>query len=433
MSSFHDQVFSEIESARKLAAEFANRHGRDLGQSKSRVKLADRHVQEEAAAAEIAALAAEEERLVLEARERAERRAKARAEENARAVVASQPRPAPAPDRAVVAASTPPPLPAKSRWNAQAILNGLAKLRAKERFAAEELIRKARAICEKTPAATTVADQADGDDEKDPATPPATPVRGMWVPSHGSKQIWYFTSGGTRCGPVTFAELRTMAASRVLDPRQDSVWKNGMEDWKQAGLLDGLFERRSVLADVPEPRMEKVPKKVAALPTQLNAALASKHMSWPGTGRLSLWLGLLLLPVIWGELLDWSGPTLVATFGIRLVELALPWLSALPYLVLILLILTRLVNLGMSRWWSLGLAVPIVNLWIAFRCLFCPAGHAYHRKLDRAGLVALIATLVIVPTALWINLHDPGLISPGGIVGEIRSWITAAGKWAGVW
>lgn len=413
MSSFHDQVFSEIESARKLAAEFANRHARHPSGTAQGPREADRREQEAAAEAEIAALAAEEERLASEARERAELRAKARAEKNLSSADVRE------------ADTDVAPEPAKSRWNATAILNALAKLRAKERYAAEQLIRKARAIGEN--ASPTEAASVPSSDGRVPVNPPAAPVRGMWMPSQGATQVWYFTSGGTRCGPVTFAELRTMSASRVLHPRRDMVWKEGMEDWTQAGLLDGLFERRFVPAETPDPRGLKPSKPVAALPTRLNAALASKHMSWPGIGRLALWLGMLLFPLVWSGILRWCGPTLGATFGSASMGAVLRGLGLLPWLVVVFLVLGRLVNLGMSRWWALGLAVPIVNLWIAFRCLCCPPGHALHRQMDRAGVLTAIATLAALPLLTWVQIQHPGLFSPSGVMTALHGWMDRAG------
>ena len=104
MSSFHDQLFSEIEAARKLAAEFANRHGRKKVESPPVPSEEDRLAREKAAAAEIAALAAEEERLAAQARERA----RAREENKANA---GKPQPAGA-----------TPEPADRSWSATAIL-----------------------------------------------------------------------------------------------------------------------------------------------------------------------------------------------------------------------------------------------------------------------------------------------------------------------
>lgn len=411
MSSFHDQIFSEIDAARKLAAEFASRHGRNQPGEPPLPNDANRLAQEQAAVAEIAALAAEEERLANQARERANHRAQARAEETARAELAQE--------------GSPAPEPAESRWNAMAILKGLAKLRAEERSAAEQLIRKAHEVrSEESPGTTDRAPdgQACGTEH------PAAPVRGMWTPSLGAQQVWYFTSAGTRCGPVTFGELRTMAASRVLDPRLDMVWKEGMEGWKPAGLLDGLFERRAVAAQTTETRSGKKPRKVTALPTDLTAALATRQVRWPGVGRLALWLGLLLFPVLWSRLVWWSAATLFDTFGGSLTSKLLPVANIVPIAVLIYLLLMRLVNVGMSRWWGVMLAIPILNFWVAFRCLVCPAGFAHHRKLDRTGITIALAVVVAVPAVWYVNSKYPDMLSPARLQTALPHLIEKAGE-----
>lgn len=410
MSSIHDQVLSEIDFARKLAAELANRHGNNRDGSARMPREVDRLDQEKAAAEEIAALAAEEERLALQARERAESRAKARAEEKANA--------------GAVAPLVSPQAPetSKSRWNAVSILNGLAKLHAKERAAAEELIGKALEVRSVESPGVQVAEKESGPE------PPADAIRGMWNPALGATQVWYFTSEGERCGPVTFAELRTMAASQVLDPRLGMVWKKGMEGWKQAGLLDGLFERRMVPVEAEGRRLAKQPRPLAALPSDLTEALASKYMSWPGVGRLVLWLGLLVFPVLWSQILLWGGPYLATWFGRTLMAGLLPWAAFVPIPVLLYLILERLANVGMSRWWALALVIPILNLWVGFRCLVCPSGYAYHRKLDRAGLVTALALLLAVPAALYLGLEHPGVLSAARLQAGLRAAVTGAVK-----
>ncbi len=410
-SSFHDQIFSEIDAARKLAAEFANRHGRKPAGTPSLPSETDRLAQEQAAAAEIAALAAEEERLAGQARERAEHRAIARAEEKAMAGEAR--------------GTDPAPKQAKSRWSAKEILSGLAKLRVNERSAAELLIRRAHDVRDERLSGTTDYDPEGQQDFQQPAAP----VRGMWTPSLGATQIWYFTSAGTRCGPVTFEELRAMAASRVLDPRLDMVWKEGMDGWKQAGHLDGLFERRFLQTATSPVSDGKRLKNFAALPTNLTAALASKHLFWPGVGRRLLWLGLLLVPLLWRELLWWSGPKLVATFGSAMMTKLLPFASIVPVAVLIYLVLMRLVNLGMSRWWGLLLAIPLLNLWVGFRCLICPSGYAHHRKLDKSGMATALAIVGIAPALWYINLQNPGVLSLAHFQAVLHHLIEGAGKW----
>jgi hypothetical protein len=408
MNSFHDQIFSEIDAARKLAAEFANRHGRIPAGAPRVPSGVNRLAQEAAAAAEIASLAAEEERLGNEANERAKRRARARAEETTKA--------------GVVREVSPTPAQAKSRWNAMAILNALAKLRAKERSAAEALIRKAHELRDQAPPGAK-----DHAQERAPKEP-AAPVRGMWNPSLGASQVWYFTTGDTRCGPVTFGDLRTMAASRVLDPRLDMVWTDGMEGWQQAGLFDGLFERRTIPAAVPDTHGEKRPRRVTALPADLTATLASRYLYWPGVGRLTVWLGTLLFPVLWSEFLWWSTPTLFATFGSAWMSKLLPFASIVPVAVVIHLVLMRLVNVGMSRWWALVLAIPVLNLWVGFRCLACPAGYAHHRKLDRTGIAIVLAVLVAFPAGGYIHSEHPGLLSPSQFQAALHRLIERSAK-----
>jgi hypothetical protein len=61
----------------------------------------------------------------------------------------------------------------------------------------------------------------------------------------------------------------------------------------------------------------------------------------------------------------------------------------------------RLMNLGMSRWWFFANFVPILNLWIGYRCFACPAGYALHKKLDGAGVaLAILYWLLMVLTVL---------------------------------
>jgi hypothetical protein len=84
--------------------------------------------------------------------------------------------------------------------------------------------------------------------------------------------------------------------------------------------------------------------------------------------------------------------------------------------------LERLLNVGMSRWWFLGNFVPLLNLWVGYRCFACPAGYAYHKKLDGIGvalaiiywlmiLVAIVAAIGLV--ILLVNYaNDPRLAEP---------------------
>lgn len=62
----------------------------------------------------------------------------------------------------------------------------------------------------------------------------------------------------------------------------------------------------------------------------------------------------------------------------------------------------RLKNVGMSPWWCLGMIVPILNIFVWFRCLICPEGYADTKKLDTAGKI--VAGIILGLFALFIIL-----------------------------
>jgi hypothetical protein len=96
--------------------------------------------------------------------------------------------------------------------------------------------------------------------------------------------------------------------------------------------------------------------------------------------------------------------------------------SLLIFIIVLHFNLERLLNVGMSRWWFLGNFVPLLNLWVGYRCFACPAGYAYHKKLDGIGvalaiiywlmiLVAIVAAIGLV--ILLVNYaNDPRLAEP---------------------
>ena len=57
----------------------------------------------------------------------------------------------------------------------------------------------------------------------------------------------------------------------------------------------------------------------------------------------------------------------------------------------------------MSRWWYLANFVPFLNLWVGYRSFACPAGYAYHKKLDGAGVfLAIVYWLMLAVSLLAI-------------------------------
>jgi hypothetical protein len=118
----------------------------------------------------------------------------------------------------------------------------------------------------------------------------------------------------------------------------------------------------------------------------------------------------------------------MSKFGTDLMGTLHPVLVCVPPLVLVWLLLNRLTNVGMNRWWSLAVVVPLLNLWVVFRCLLCPAGYAYHRKMDRSG-VAMIAAICLIAPFTWRVMFKHPVVSYGDYLRVgVREAVQRAGK-----
>ena len=51
---------------------------------------------------------------------------------------------------------------------------------------------------------------------------------------------WYYVLDGKQVGPITFEDLKAVAASGELTP-DDLVWQEGTADWVDAKTVPGLF------------------------------------------------------------------------------------------------------------------------------------------------------------------------------------------------
>jgi len=83
---------------------------------------------------------------------------------------------------------------------------------------------------------------------------------------------WYYTKNGQKNGPVSDAELKQFAASGELLPT-DSLWKEGMSEWKQAGLFKALFNSAPMSPQPPEHfSAKKLWQNVGKVANQISAA-----------------------------------------------------------------------------------------------------------------------------------------------------------------
>ena len=208
------------------------------------------------------------------------------------------------------------------------------------------------------------------------------------------QDAWYFTCEGKRLGPVTLAELRVKVREGALNPRLDLVWTQGMADWKPAGEIDGLFERSSL----PPPHLSLAPATDSHVPPKNESVedSMSRITDWPGARRRSFLIATLLFPFGWKFAFALSAGFLTLQLGPQLMGVVGIGAACVPLLVAIYYGLQRLANLGMSRWWYLANFLPILNLWVGYRCFACPAGYAYHKKLDGAGIFLAIVYWLLV-------------------------------------
>jgi hypothetical protein len=224
---------------------------------------------------------------------------------------------------------------------------------------------------------------------------------------------WFYSREGERIGPVTFAELKIKASEAALNPRLDMVWTHGMPEWKPAGEIDGLFERRVA----QETSNESAPSADPYAPPQHDSPeeVMAGEGEWPGARRRSFLIACLVFPFLWAFGFTFAVAFLSAQFGPEIMKVVVPASNLVPLIVGLYFGLNRLVNLGMSRWWYLANFVPILNFWVGYRCFACPAGYAYHKKLDGAGIfLAIIYWLMIAVVLLAVAAVIAVLLGVGG-------------------
>lgn len=208
-------------------------------------------------------------------------------------------------------------------------------------------------------------------------------------------------------GPVTLAELRAKAAAGGLNPRLDHVWTQGMADWQPAGEVDDLFEKRAVTG----PAEPLAPPADPYQPPRQDPTLdAMAHEGgWPGARRRMFLIMTIVFPVLWNLGFGVGAGFLGRQLGQEIMGIIAIGAALVPVVIGVWYGLERLANVGMSRWWYLGHFVPILNFWVGYRSIACPAGYAYHKKLDGAGwalaiLYWLMVVLALVAVAVVIAL-----------------------------
>jgi uncharacterized membrane protein YhaH (DUF805 family) len=221
---------------------------------------------------------------------------------------------------------------------------------------------------------------------------------------------WYLAKDGQQEGPVTAQQIGALVKAGSLDPTTAMVWREGLTDWKPLGESELSAQIATITPAVAGPAInnpyhvsERTRNSIA--PSQPDAPV--EH---PGYGRLRYFLSLFVTTIVFYAILfavmfamfsnssgSGAGP------GIAMALLVLLVIGSSIYFGL-----KRLQNLGMSGWAMLWSLVPIMNVWITWRMVACPAGYEHHRMLDTPAKVI---------TGLWLGMVGLSII--GGIVGGL--------------
>lgn len=202
---------------------------------------------------------------------------------------------------------------------------------------------------------------------------------------------------GERLGPVTFSELRIKALEGKLNPRLDMAWTKGMPNWTATGEIEGLFDRRAASGSLA-PTGTAEPYRPPEV--DYTEELPSQPASWPGARRRSYLFMSLIFPVLWMGAVSFATPFLARQFGQESLAMGIPFLMSIAALVIVYFGIRRFQNLGMSGFWIFGNLVPILNIWLGYRLFACPAGYAFHKKLDGIGIFLAIVYWLMLAIAL---------------------------------
>jgi formylglycine-generating enzyme required for sulfatase activity/uncharacterized membrane protein YhaH (DUF805 family) len=218
---------------------------------------------------------------------------------------------------------------------------------------------------------------------------------------------WYIAKGGQQEGPVTPQQIGALVKAGSLDPATAMVWREGLTDWKTLSEAGLLAEIGTIAPPVTGPTIDNPYHVTERTRNSVAQSRPDAPIEHPGYGRLRYFLSLFVTTIIFYAILfavtfamfsnssgSGAGP------GIAMALLVLLVIGSSIYFHI-----QRLKNLGMSGWAMLWLLVPIMNIWITWRMVSCPAGYEHHRELDTPGWRI---------TAIWIGMLALSIV--GGIV-----------------
>ncbi|HEX5790441.1 MAG TPA: GYF domain-containing protein [Luteolibacter sp.] len=224
------------------------------------------------------------------------------------------------------------------------------------------------------------------------------------------QEAWYYSKSGERIGPVSHDELQQIILNGELHPGNDLVWKAGMETWKAVREMRDVFQFPQAATKPAETQPAAATKPVAVTTTKSSTSNIEspraeseprdvEDLEWPGARRRVYILVTILLPMLCGAAAPFAEKALTGALGADTTAMIGGGAALLLSILSIVVTFMRLNNLAMSRWWFLGFFVPLLNIWLWYRCFACPAGYASHKKLGKMGVL-----LAILYWGMWLTI-----------------------------
>lgn len=197
---------------------------------------------------------------------------------------------------------------------------------------------------------------------------------------------WYVTHEGKQFGPVSLDDLKYEAERGELNPRLDMVWKQGMEGWVPSGDMEEIFQKNKEA----EKKEVEGSSFTEFHPEESKKARMKAQGKWGGASRSSFIFLCYIFPILWIVGIGYGSTYVKVNLEEGVRGMIMLGLLLVPMLIVVVVVLQRFHNLGMTRAWFLGLIVPFLQLWLGYRLIACPEGYADHKKLDGIGWVLAI-------------------------------------------
>lgn len=217
-----------------------------------------------------------------------------------------------------------------------------------------------------------------------------------------SKKQWFYLNLGQRRGPVSKEKLCDLIERKEIYYTDVQVWKEGMKEWLPVAQV------RSFSPSI---------KKVEAAPVvHKGDSLEAKEMEYKeqdsyigGLSRLGYniysylgWAVIYLIGVILAKEL-----VIYGVFDAANPE-QMEWKSYVPWVLVGIVTLTltasRMRNAGYAGTWSLGLLVPVLNLWVLLVSLCGPKNYRRRKRLGMAGMGYFFFCVCVTLGTLFLNM-----------------------------